>query len=164
VLNISYEAAKLYCDWLTSRHTDKTQEYRLPTKTEWIYAAKGGLEISVYSWGRNSLQNETGQTMCNYRRIGDEFIHAVLENNYVIKSYKRPKDNAKITSPVNSFWPNEYGLYNTCGNVAEMIAEKGIALGGSWNSPGYDVRIESTLNYEKPTPFVGFRPVRISKN
>ena len=46
-----------------------------------------------------------------------------------------------------------------CGNVAEMISEKGIALGGSWKDTGYDVRIESTANYTEPSPTVGFRPM-----
>ncbi|MEI8201577.1 MAG: hypothetical protein WCH34_01100 [Bacteroidota bacterium] len=52
------------------------------------------------------------------------------------------------------------GIYNMCGNVAEMVAEKGIAVGGSWKDTGYDVRIESTINYSEPSPSIGFRPVR----
>jgi hypothetical protein len=43
------------------------------------------------------------------------------------------------------------------GNVAEMLNEKGIAKGGSYNSPGYDVRIESKMNYNDASPEVGFR-------
>lgn len=51
VLNISYQGALLYCKWLTEKSTDKTVEYRLPTKNEWMYAAKGGMDLNPYAWG-----------------------------------------------------------------------------------------------------------------
>ncbi len=51
-----------------------------------------------------------------------------------------------------------------CGNVAEMIDSNGIAMGGSWNSTGYDVQVTSEFIYDAPNPFVGFRPVRVKKN
>jgi hypothetical protein len=40
-----------------------------------------------------------------------------------------------------------------------MIDEKGVAVGGSWKSPGHDVRIESKNNYANSDPTVGFRVV-----
>lgn len=164
VLNISYEAAELYCKWLTEMSEDKNQVYRLPTKIEWIYAAKGGYHPAKYSWGGESLRNKKGELMCNFRRIGDEFIHTDSENNLsVIPDNKNADHSSAITSPVESYWPNEYGLYNTCGNAAEMIKAKGIAMGGSWNSTGYDVRLTSEAKYNGPNPFTGFRPVRVSK-
>jgi hypothetical protein len=46
-----------------------------------------------------------------------------------------------------------------CGNAAEMINEKGIAVGGSWNDYGGDIHILSFTNYKGPAPTVGFRPV-----
>lgn len=70
-----------------------------------------------------------------------------------------PISAAFITAKVGTFKPNTYGLYDMSGYVAEMISEPGIAVGGSWDCPGYDVRIWSRLPYEGPSPFVGFRPV-----
>ena len=46
-----------------------------------------------------------------------------------------------------------------CGNVAEMTSIKGLAIGGSYINAGYDVRIESTCEYNQPSPAIGFRPV-----
>ncbi len=164
VVNISYAAAKLYCEWLTEKSGDKSQLYRLPTKIEWIYAAKGGLDPAIYAWGGNSLKNNKGESMCNYRKIGDEFIHTDSDNNYsIINDYKKKKNSSSAPSPVDSYDANEYGLYNVCGNAAEMIDEKGVALGGSWNNTGYDVRVTSEQTYEGSNPFVGFRPVRVKK-
>jgi formylglycine-generating enzyme required for sulfatase activity len=67
-------------------------------------------------------------------------------------------DNADVTAPVNSYAPNALGIYNLNGNVAEMTSEA-LACGGSWSSPGYDVRNESTVSLEGATPTIGFRPV-----
>lgn len=163
VINISHEAAKLYCEWLTENCADKTQLFRLPTKEEWIYAALGGCMHSNYSWGGNYLQNVSGMFLCNYKRIGDEYIHSDSENNLMIIPNKKDTFTS-ITAPVIFYWPNDYGLYNMCGNVAEMIDSNGIAMGGSWNSTGYDVQVTSEFMYDAPNPFVGFRPVRVKKN
>jgi hypothetical protein len=62
-----------------------------------------------------------------------------------------------ITTSTNSFFPNSLGMYNMCGNVAEMIEEKGIAKGGSYADPAYMVRIASDKSYLKPTADIGFR-------
>ena len=44
-----------------------------------------------------------------------------------------------------------------CGNVAEMIIEKRIAKGGSYNDPAYKVSILSEKKYTKSTADIGFR-------
>ena len=36
--------------------------------------------------------------------------------------------------PASSYFPNDFGLYNTSGNVAEMLFEEGLAIGGGWRS------------------------------
>ena len=63
------------------------------------------------------------------------------------------------------YTPNEFGIYNMCGNVAEMINTPTKTKGGSWNS--YDIfsRIDSSEQWSgKPSPMVGFRPVMIVKS
>ncbi len=50
-------------------------------------------------------------------------------------------------------------VYNMNGNVAEMIADKNVVAGGSWNDPGYDVRNESTTPYVGAARNIGFRMV-----
>ncbi len=165
VVNISHEAAILYCEWLTEKNEDKSQMFRLPTKEEWIYASSGGFDHTQYSWGGIYLRNKKGEFMCNFKHIGDEFIHSDSDNNLsIISDYKKTDNSSSITTPVDSYRANEYGLYNACGNVAEMIHTKGIAMGGSWNSTGYDVQVTSEFKYDSPNPFVGFRPVRVNKN
>ena len=67
------------------------------------------------------------------------------------------------TVAVDEYSANEFGLYNMCGNVAEMIKEEGKAVEGSWNDTGFDVRVESMQDYTGASPYVGFRPVMVVK-
>jgi formylglycine-generating enzyme required for sulfatase activity len=64
-----------------------------------------------------------------------------------------------LTAPVRSYWPNDYGIYNMNGNVAEMVADKDIVAGGSWNDTGYDVRNKSEKPYKGAARTIGFRVV-----
>lgn len=177
VVNISYQGATEYCKWLAKRLNEQntstaiTFEVRLPTRTEWIRAATGDRAYNAYySWGHSSLRTSKGIPLANYKNIGEENIHfdesskdykivdgtsgsGILPGNFI--------DNADLTAPAKSYFPNDYGLYNMNGNVAEMVSEKGIAVGGSWKSTGYDVRTESIMNYEASSPLIGFRPVII---
>lgn len=62
-----------------------------------------------------------------------------------------------ISARVKSYFPNYFELYNMCGNVAEMIEEKGLVKGGSYNDPAHNVRISSEVKYSKPQADIGFR-------
>jgi formylglycine-generating enzyme required for sulfatase activity len=56
-----------------------------------------------------------------------------------------------------TYFPNDMGLYDVVGNVAEMIDEKGKACGGSWNDPPKESTIRSIKRYDKPDDTIGFR-------
>lgn len=168
-VNISYEAAQLYCKWLTDRlkQTVKgmTVEAVLPTRAQWIWAARGGYVLSPFSWGGPYVYTPEGQPYCNFNSVGEQAIHYNAEKkcyeiiNDWIGSSGIGSNASDLTAPVKSYYKSRYGLYNMNGNVAEMVAEKGIAMGGSWKSPGYDVRNESSENFVGPCITVGFRPI-----
>ncbi|WP_276372458.1 SUMF1/EgtB/PvdO family nonheme iron enzyme [Chryseolinea sp. H1M3-3] len=56
-----------------------------------------------------------------------------------------------------SYFPNDIGLYDVVGNVAEMIDEKGKAYGGSWDDIPEESTIRSVKSYAKPDDTIGFR-------
>ncbi len=170
LVNVSYEQAVKYCDWLTIKYNANLKKefkkvvFRLPSKREWEMAARGGLKGSDYPWGGYSLLSQNGTFRCNYRCIGDEAIsYDTISKKDIVKGIGRGgiageiNDRADITAFVGDYCPNDYGLYNMSGNASEMIIEKGIAKGGSWKSPGYDVRIESQEMYSKSSNHIGFR-------
>ncbi len=140
-------------------------EVALPTKDQWIWAAQGGRSQAMFPWGNYYLRNNKGQPMCNFKQVADGSIYrnrktgkpevAVPQSGF----YEREV----FTASVKSFYPNDYKLYNMCGNVAEMIAEQGISMGGSWNDFGGDIKIRTEASYEKPGPTIGFRPIIIIK-
>lgn len=180
VVGVSHEAARLYCAWLTQTYNARLGELfpklkvkavnvRLPSEAEWIWAAKGGEADAVYPWGGPYLRNGKGDMMCNIAMIGSENVSRSINGNQfvLVRSGHTSMsgvddDNADITAPVASYWPNGYGLYNMAGNVAEMVAQSGTAKGGSWYTGGYDAQIEApdpNQGNMEPTAFIGFRPI-----
>ncbi|MNI29484.1 Serine/threonine-protein kinase pkn1 [compost metagenome] len=95
VTHVSWNDAKAYAKWAGKR---------LPTEAEWEYAAASGVIDRKYPWGNELHQDERHH--CNIWQ--GEFPHTNSE-----------KDGYLGTAPVDSYEPNEYGLYNMSGNVWE---------------------------------------------
>lgn len=163
-VNISYEAAQAYCQWLTTAYNISPKrnfrkvQFHLPTEEEWIKAAEGGRSQAMFPWGNFYLRNSKGQFLCNFKHISDANVYAdSLGQPVVAQPMKGVNDRAIYTATVKSFEPNDFGMYNACGNVSEMVAEKAFTKGGSWNSYGAYVQIRSKETYKGPSPQVGFR-------
>lgn len=111
VVGVSWKQANAFCYWRTGYWNDYRQskgealmeEFRLPTEHEWEYAARGGRQMSPYPWGGPYLRNSKGCLLANFKPG---------RGNY-------PEDGGLYTVRANAYWPNDYGLYNMAGNVAE---------------------------------------------
>ena len=171
VLNISREGAEAYCKWLTNTLNDLYSEKlnvrieaRLPSKNEWIKAAKGGAKMSIYPWGGPYIRNAQGCILCNCNPMSSEnIIYDYEKKEYRVesKSLGFRDGSTYYTAKVESYAANNYGLYDMSGNAAEMVQEEGIAMGGSWNSPGGNVTVESEMPFSKTSKEVGFRPILV---
>ena len=114
VVGVSWEQANAFANWRTDflrRSLGKegiyVEPYRLPTEAEWEYAARAGVDDNVYPWeGDLTLSEDKG---CFYANFKPD------DGNYV-------KDGNLITSPVGSYSPNEFGLYDMAGNVSEWTS------------------------------------------
>ncbi len=163
VVNVSYEAANAYCKWLGEQYAklDKQPfgkvEFKLPTQKEWQFAAASGKNDNRrLPWNGNYFKNNRGERLCNYNLRGDTTI---------TQDAGEKKFNQAVVglpAPVNSFFPNDIGLYNTSGNVAEMVQEKGIVAGGSYSDPAGNVFIHSTKTYTSSSPDIGFRVMMVT--
>lgn len=164
VVGITYEAANEYCSWLSKNYNQDPKRkfkkviFTLLSKDDWTFAANKGDTTKTYTWGTGFIQNNRKKDLCNYRRVEYKFDSSTRKYQEIEKtSLQKSLDRNAIAASVNSYFPNSFGIFNMCGNVAEMIDEKGIAKGGSYDDPAYRVTISSEKKYTKPTADIGFR-------
>ena len=166
VVNISYDAALQYCNWLQQKLQQGNPAYvvevRLPNKVEWIWAAMGGRSQAMFPWGEYYLTNRKGEPMCNFKQVDEGSLYRNRETGAPVVAPGSDLWLRSIpTRDVKSYTANDYGLYNICGNAAEMVAEKKISMGGSWNDYGGDIQIRREGRYQTSSPSLGFRPLII---
>ncbi len=169
VIYISWGDATAYAEWLSEQ---AGEYYRLPTETEWEYVARAGTKTE-YWWG-----DEASHEYANY---GQE--------RECCRGMAKDKDQWIYTSPVGSFAPNPFGVYDMAGNVWEWTCSEyeaqyagkeaqcanknyakdsgvlGLAMrGGSWFGGGWYQRVANRAsrgpNFSDNN--LGFRLVRIN--
>ena len=112
---VSYYDAAAYAQWL-SEQTGKA--YRLPTEAEWEYAARAG-STGNYHWGRDA---ESACTYANIRSPGANAISGRQAKSDETDGFPCD-DGYPHGSPVGSFQPNDFGLYDMQGNAWEWVAD-----------------------------------------
>lgn len=110
VVHIAFEDAEAYAVWAKKR---------LPTEAEWEFAARGGLVGARYAWGNE--ERPRGEIRLN--RWDGAFPF-----------YNSQEDGFAGTSPVGSFPPNGYGLYDMGGNVWNWCVDRYAADTYAWRA------------------------------
>jgi gliding motility-associated lipoprotein GldK len=169
VVGVSWKQANAFCSWrsqylnsfLESKGRVQESDFRLPTEAQWEYAARGGRSQVPYPWGGPYLRNKKGCLLANFKPG---------RGNY-------PEDGGLYTVRADAYWPNDFGLYNMAGNVAEWTSslyyegaynfqhdmnpdirynaldsdpprmKRKVVRGGSWKDIGYFLQ-NSTRAYE----------------
>jgi formylglycine-generating enzyme required for sulfatase activity len=111
VMCVNWDDAKAYVAWL-SKITGKS--YRLPTESEWEYAARAGSKGTRY-WG------DELDSSCQFGNFADQTGAAALGWDKTPDKIFPCSDGHVYTSPVGSFKPNAFGLYDMLGNVWEWV-------------------------------------------
>jgi gliding motility-associated lipoprotein GldK len=183
VVGVNWKQARAFCIWRTqllnsylmSNGESFVQDFRLPTESEWEYAARGGLDLSPYPWGGPYIRNSRGCFLGNFKP---------MRGNYL-------DDGGFYSVKVTSYWPNDYGLYCMAGNVSEWTSnaydesaynfshdlnpdytyeakesdppalKRKVIRGGSWKDVGYFLQT-GTRSYEyqdTSKSYIGFRCV-----
>ena len=128
VVNITWEAAVRFCNWLSERDqmpvayhqkngkwqliSPTTTGYRLPTEAEWAWAARYASTPTRFPWGAampppkgsGNYADESAEGMVPYHIVG------------YMDSFRGP-------APVGTFKVNELGIYDLAGNVSEWISD-----------------------------------------
>lgn len=110
VVGVTWDQAQAFCHWRTQLFNSVSkvggQDYRLPTEAEWEYAARGGKHLGVYPWGGNYVRDKKGCYLANFKPMRGSYAD----------------DNGATTMKVGSYVPNDYGLFDMAGNVAEWTS------------------------------------------
>jgi formylglycine-generating enzyme len=184
VVGVTWVQASAFSIWRTDymntalrkQGIPDVQSYELPLESQWEYAARGGLDLSMYPWGGPYTRNYKGCFLANFKP---------LRGNYI-------DDGNVYAGKVGSYEPNEFGLYDMSGNVAEWtrgayhpsayifqhdlqpdyqynatpqdppVMKRKVIRGGSWKDIAYFLQTSSRdYEYQDSTkPYVGFRNVR----
>jgi len=181
VVGVNWKMSKAFCYWrgkLWDMYSDgdaTTEDFRLPTESEWEYAARGGRAEAPYPWGAYYTRNAKGCLLANFKPG---------RGNY-------PEDGGLYTVKADAYYPNDYGLFCMAGNVSEwtetafqenaysfvhdlnpdirydakeedpITAKRKVIRGGSWKDVAFFMQT-GTRNYEYQDTtkcYIGFRCV-----
>jgi sulfatase modifying factor 1 len=131
VVGVTWRQARAFTIWRTRyneayrlpKRMAPRADYELPTEEEFEYAARGGRIGTDYPWGGPYIKNAKGCILANFKPG---------RGNY-------SDDGGTYTVKVKSYFPNDFGLYNMAGNVAE------------WTSSAFDPSATTFVNDLAPT-------------
>jgi len=160
VVGVTWRQARAFTVWRTNLHDSYRRRrglpvlrmpYSLPNESQFEYAARGGRVGTSYPWGGPYIRNSKGCLLANFKPG---------RGNYT-------DDGGAYTVNVRSYYPNDFGLYNMSGNVAEWtstsyyenaatfvhdlnptynyeakpgeqeVSKRKVVRGGSWKDIGY---------------------------
>lgn len=127
VVHISWDDANAYAKWAGKR---------LPTEAEWEFASRGGLIDKKYFWGNE--EPEKGKPKANIWQGKFPYLNTT-------------KDKFVGASPVKSFSPNKYGLYDMAGNVWEWCND--------WYTPDYYRESNGRITNNPQGPLKSYDPM-----
>ncbi|MCL2132005.1 MAG: SUMF1/EgtB/PvdO family nonheme iron enzyme [Lentimicrobiaceae bacterium] len=138
VVGVNWKQAQAFCHWRTHMRNSYLGgkewayegHFRLPSEAEWEYASRGDLHANPYSFGGPYAMNDKGCFLANFKpRRGDYGA-----------------DGGVYPIIVAHYHPNDFGLYDMSGNVAEWCED---AYDPSAFIYGHDLNMQYTYYAKK---------------
>jgi formylglycine-generating enzyme len=170
VVNVSWHDAVAFCKWLSKK---EGKSYRLPTEAEWEYACRAGTTTRYFS-------GNDPETLAKVANVSDAAGKAMFPG---WKGAIKANDGYAFTSPVGSFQPNAFGLYDMHGNAYHWCSDRhsddyyamsprddpkgpdtgdaNVLRGGSWVCVLYGVR-SCARNWRLPGDYYFDRGFRVA--
>lgn len=152
VVGLTHTQCLEYCAWLTRVYNNdpdrkfKKVEFTLPDRKQFIAASICGKAQRLFSFPGIETNGKKGPMLNidNRRSFEVRWTDCLVD----FKSSKKAFDDfSYYTAKVISYPPNEYGIYNLCGNVEEFLNEYGYVKGGSWQDLLFDASLISEQHY-----------------
>jgi len=185
VVGVTWKQANAFCIWRTQLYNSGlsrkrgeaiANDFRLPTESEWEWAARGGYHGNPYPWGGPYARNDKGCFLANFKPLRGDYVD----------------DGGAQTVIVAHYTPNDWGLYDMAGNVSEWTSsafypssysftwdlnpdykynakdndppalKRKVIRGGSWKDVGYYLQVSArSFEYQDSAKsYVGFRCVQ----
>ena len=139
VVGVTWEQAHAFCNWRSNYFNNasdvRANAYRLPTEAEWEYAARGGRTMGMYPWGNNYARDGQGCFFANFKPYRGSYND----------------DTGTTTMKVAQYRPNDFGLFDMAGNVAEWTND---AYNDATNTYTHDLNPEFSYMARKDDPDV----------
>ena len=107
MVQVTWNDAQVFCAWLSKK---SGQTVGLPTEAQWEYAGRAGTK-TAYPWGDNPRAGK------GWANCADQSLQKKLPNAPASASFFSWDDGFLFTSPVASFKPNAFGLFDMTGNA-----------------------------------------------
>jgi formylglycine-generating enzyme len=113
VVCVNWDDVHAYLMWLSIK---TRQHYRLPSEAEWEYSSRSGTSTQRY-WGNGTAE------ACRYANVEDITYLSVKRIQLSAVDHFDCSDGYVYTSPVGTFLPNGFGLYDMLGNVEQLTED-----------------------------------------
>jgi formylglycine-generating enzyme required for sulfatase activity len=146
VCRVSWNQARAFCQWLSARTGAR---FDLPTEEQWEYACRAGTATPLwYGTTEAAFNRYANLADTSFRKTKPAYQDA-LGRPLIVPEWRPAvtavNDGFRVSSPIGSFQPNPWGLYDMHGNVWEWTrdiysdtqtteeSERRTIRGGAWS-------------------------------
>jgi len=135
-------------DWINARKEVPIVKFKIPSSSEWEELAGINTQFRLGVNLKDTLKWKN-------RRAYAFITRDKLEDTISFGHF----EESNLQAPVGSAMPNVYGLYNSIGNVSELVSDTGISKGGNFKMFSDNINIDGQNEFFEPNYWTGFRCV-----